>query len=176
MESEDDEEELTSAQKKYNFTEEQKEDFEEVRSGAKGRAAVFVPELLLVRQRKRLEEKKKAATRPTADVFSEAAYKLYPDSDSKRKQVLEYAVNANLRNMEDLDPHVLIVAADLKLTYPDGLNIEGFPDRRKLSYEVMSSEAINRLAIAILEIQGSAMDRLERVKIDIISYYTMFGY
>lgn len=161
---------------KYDFSDEKKEDFEEVRAGPKGRAAVFVPEILLIRRRKQEEEKKKVAPRPTIDIFSEAAFKLYPEAEARRRQLLEYTMNANLRNIDDLDPYILVVAADLRLTYPNGINLEGFPDRSKLSYEVMSSQAVSNLASAILNVHGKVDKSLvDRVKMDIIAYYLLFG-
>jgi len=186
LEEEDEEDYTFEPIGKYEFSEEAKEDFAEVRTGPTGRAAIFAPEVLLIRKRKQEEEKKKANVRPTLDIFAEAIFKLYPEAHEKGRVILEFILNNPPRNIDDLDPYVLVVAADLRMTYPKGFDIESgtpgtyvgnFRDPTKLSYEVMASDAVSNLARGILleyeEIDAN-IQTIDKVKADILSYYLMF--
>lgn len=152
-----------------------KEDFQQVRQTANGRAAQFVPELLLVRALKRDPEDKKITHIQVVDKFIEAGNKL--------KDVFPIFTQEYIRNnlmprlefvphVEDLDPWILIIAAHLKYLYPNGLNFQGIAQQGSLTPAELQSDVIDDAAKTIMKLNDLDDQRtLLNIKADIASYY-----
>lgn len=160
-----------------------REDFEVIRRAPKGRASVFIPELLLVREFKQDVVEKKTVTRLTEDVFADAARKLFADGiDSPQLELMLKDINS-LRHVEDFDPNVLLVAAYFHLRYPLGLNLTTERQPGTLGAFEVQDPYFENLAQDIITLSVdkktiSANDArsptiLAQVKADIISYYFM---
>jgi hypothetical protein len=151
-----------------DYTDEQKEDFKRLREGPTGRASIFAPELLLVKARKRREDKKKTQTRPVVDLLREAISKVFENlaDQGEINQILNYA--RSLRHADDLDPNILVIATRLILQAPQ--------EDPRLRPEVLARYDVNQWAEIVIRMnkKEATPDRLNKVKLDIVSYYQMF--
>lgn len=165
---------------KMDYTEEQINDFEDVRTAPTGRASMFVPEILLVRKRKQEEAKKKANQRPINDVLKEAILKIFVDGidDSVVEKILIKC--QHIRHHNDFDPSILVIAAFLKIYYPEGLD----PAASKyvgnsfgLSYNILVQDWLKRYIESILKLRSKDVtdESINEVKSDIIRYYSMMS-
>jgi len=156
-----------------------REDFDKIREAPTGRESEFTFEVLTVRERKIEKEDKKASTRLVADVFSEVAYKIFPlKSQTEINDMFEQA--NTLRHVDDFDQKILVVAVDLFLKYPNGLNLTKENDPKKLEPEHLQSEMITSTISAIINLSRATEQKVitkideNKVRTDILTYYTMF--
>ncbi len=150
-------------------------DFSDVRKTPKERAAVFVPELLLVRDLKPVDEETRSVARLPEDRFREALGKLFPSVETGiAEQMITIAQNA--RHVEDLDPKVLVVAAYLRVRFPLGLNFEPVHQDRFMSAAVLADPLVGNLVEAIINLSESkSKDMATELKADIVTYYYILG-
>ena len=152
-----------------------KDEFARVRQAPLGRPAQFIPELLLVRALNVEPEEKKITTIQVADKFMDAGNKL---KDIFPIFTPEYIRNnlmpllGSIPHVEDLDPWILIVAANLKYIFPKGFNFQGILQQGTISPAEMQSDLIDSAAKAILKVNEiDDFKTLPNVKADIMSYY-----
>jgi|SRR5579885_1959815 len=158
-------------------TDEQKEDFRRLRQGPTGRASIFAPELLLVRDRKIEDEKKKTPTRSVNDVLMESISKIFVEmSDADKAQLANVA--KTIRHADDLDGAILAVAAFLYISLPGYIDLSNQQVQNSLSSSVMAQRSLTNWAEEVirLRVKESMINQnlVDRVKTDIISYYDMF--
>jgi hypothetical protein len=151
-----------------DYTDEQKEDFNRLREGPTGRSSIFAPELLLVKARKKVEEKKKAPARPVIDLLREAISKVFESltDEGEINQILTYA--RSLRHAEDLDPNILVIATRLIIQAPQ--------EDPRLRPDILGRYDVNQWAEIIIRMNKKepTPELLNKVKTDIASYYQMF--
>lgn len=152
-----------------------KTDFSDVRKTPKERSAVFVPELLLVRDLQPGDEETRSVARLPEDRFRDALGKLFPAIETNlAEQMITIAQNA--RHVEDLDPKVLVVAAYLKVRFPLGLNFEPVHQDRFLSAAVMADPMVGNLVDAIIDLSETKSREMSNdLKADIVTYYFILG-
>lgn len=162
------------------YTEEEIADFEDVRTAPTGRASMFVPEILIVRKRKQEEAKKKAPQRPIIDVLREAIVKIFVDGIDENTIQKILVKCEHIRHHNDFDPSILVIAAFLKITYPEGLDPAAtryVGNSLGLSYYVLQQGWLRQYIESILKLRSKEVsdESINEVKSDIIRYYSMMN-
>lgn len=162
------------------YTEEEIADFQDVRTAPTGRASMFVPEILIVRKRKQEEAKKKAPPRPIVDVLREAIVKIFVDGIDENTVQKILVKCEHIRHYNDFDPSILVIAAFLKITYPEGLDPAAtrfIGNSLGLSYYVLQQAWLRQYIESILKLRSKEVsdESINEVKSDIIRYYSMMN-
>lgn len=151
-----------------------KSTFADVRRHPREREAQFIPEILLVRKLKEYDEETKSPVKLTENAVKESLTKILSFTNSEIDGKILERIN-RLRHPEDMDSDVLVVAAYLKITYPNGTTdsrsqgTEGY-----LTPIVLNSEFVNNLCHDILGATPASPEKLLKLKADILSYYELF--
>lgn len=159
---------------------EEVEDFDMIRHGPRGRAAMFDPEILLVRSLTEDVEGVKQIGRAPEDRLMDAGNRFIDkivatgvglDSPSKMIQDMIDIVK-KIRHFEDLDADVAIAAAHMRMIYGDSM----WPDDSNPSKLASIQERLRQYAQSILEMnERTGNDIIENVVADIVSYYLMMS-
>lgn len=151
-------------------------DFSSVRRAPRDREAVFVPEILLVRDLKPADEETKSAVRPAESTFRDALGQ-FPEIEGQQgvvDRMIPYL--QNLRHPEDMDPHVLVIAAYLKVRFPLGFSFTPMPQAEFLSATIMNDPFLNSLVKVIIGIsETKSPTAFDDLKVDIVTYYHLLG-
>lgn len=155
-----------------------KEEFNKIRKGPKGRESTFTFETITVRERKINEDEKKTSLRLSRDIFSEVIDRIFDKSQKDVDRLFDLA--SQIPHFEDLDQKILVVAADLYNRFPGGINVTNQFDQGKLSPELLNSEAIKERILIIVNMNSTSQQNLigkidpQKVKADILAYYMLF--
>jgi len=145
--------------------------FDEVRKVPRERASVFAPELQLVTKLKQATEEVKASARLPDDTFMDALNKIYPNHDMQIVAAMRESIK-KLRHLADLDPAILVIAANYYVRYPNGFNLNPNPQMHKLGRSEVAVTEFDQAAVSAIGDKRTP-ENIARVKADILAYYYM---